>query len=190
MSSILYYSKLCEHSNKLLYQLSRCQTEEKIHYICIDKREKSANGQILIILENGEKLLLPNEVTKVPSLLLLNRGHRVLTGNEIMEYLMPPVEKTVMKTNNDPEAFSLNNASSMSDNFSFWDMTPEDLSAKGNGGMRTINNFYGVNQNDQINTPPEDYTPNKVNQNELDKFQESRDNLVQQKVPKKVNFSD
>ena len=64
-------------------------------------------------------------------------------------------------------------------NFSFWDMTPEDLSAKGNGGMRTINNFYGVNQNDQINTPPEDYTPNKVNQNELDKFQESRDNLVQ-----------
>jgi hypothetical protein len=192
MSSILYYSKLCEHSNKLLYALSRCQTEEKIHYICIDKREKSQNGQIVIILENGEKLLLPSEVVKVPSLLLLNRGHRVLTGNEIMEYLMPPVEQQVTnQVNNDPEAFSLNNASSMSDNFSFWDMSPDDLAAKGDGGMRTINNFYSVSQQDKINTPPDDYTPNKVNQGEVDKFQEGRDTLINKpNLPKKVNFSD
>merc|ERR1712167_81438 len=126
------------------------------------------------------------------SLLLLNRGHRVLTGNEIMEYLMPPVEQQIKnKVNNDPEAFSLTNASSMSDNFSFWDMTPDDLAAKGDGGMRTINNFYSVSQQDQINTPPDDYTPNKVNQGELDKFQEGRDTLINKpNPPKKVNFSD
>ena len=147
MSSILYYSKLCEHCNKLLYTLSRNQVEETIHYICIDKREKLSNGQINIILENGEKLLLPNTVTKVPSLLLLNRGNRVLTGNEILEYLMPPrIKQENIVVNNDPEAFSLSCANNMSDNFSFYDMTAEELMAKGNGGLRTINNFYSINQ--------------------------------------------
>ena len=51
------------------------------------------NGEINVILENGEKLLLPNIINKVPSLLLMNRGHRVLTGNEIMDYLIPPVQQ-------------------------------------------------------------------------------------------------
>ena len=194
MSSILYYSKLCEHSNKLLYALSRCQLEEKIHYICIDKREKNSNGQINIILDNGEKLLLPGEVQKVPSLLLLNRGNRVLTGNEIMEYLMPSGQQQQLQQqqqlNSEPESFSLNNNMNMSDTFSYYDMTAEDLSAKGNGGMRTINNYYSINQQDKIETPPDDYEPNKVNQNELDKFQKNRDNLIERKKPKQVNFSD
>ena len=41
-------------------------------------------------MENGQRLLLPPNVTKVPSILLLNRGNRVIDGlNNIYEYLKP-----------------------------------------------------------------------------------------------------
>jgi hypothetical protein len=182
MSSILYYSKYCEHSSKLLLALSRVQFQEKVHYINIDKREKSPNGEINVILENGEKLLLPNIINKVPSLLLMNRGHRVLTGNEIMDYLIPPVQQK-QQQNNEPECFSLDSMSSMSDNYSFWDCTPDELSAKGDGGMRNTHNYYTINQSDKIETPPEDYTPNKVGQSDYDIFQQQRDELVKSNMP-------
>ena len=43
MSSILYYSNYCEHSKKLLQNISKSNLQKEIHFICIDKREKDAN---------------------------------------------------------------------------------------------------------------------------------------------------
>ena len=48
MSSILYYSKFCEHSNKLLQTLSKTNVQKDIHFICIDKRIKDSNGKMFI----------------------------------------------------------------------------------------------------------------------------------------------
>ena len=55
-------------------------------------------------------------------------------------------------------------------------MTPDELSSKGNGQSRPLYNYISV-QNDMnmINTPPDDYRPDKVsNDVTLDTLQQSR----------------
>ena len=65
MSSILYYSNFCEHSKKLLQTLSKTQVSKDIHFICIDKRIKDEKGKVHIVLENGQKIIMPENVSKV-----------------------------------------------------------------------------------------------------------------------------
>ena len=77
MSSILYYSNFCEHSKKLLQSISKANVSKDIHFICIDKRTKDANNKIYIILENGQKIIMPENVSRVPALLLLNQNNLV-----------------------------------------------------------------------------------------------------------------
>ena len=86
---IIYYSNYCEHSKKLIQTISQSQIKDDMHFICIDNRRKKPNGVTNIILENGQEILLPPTVTKVPALLLLNRGNRVVFGNEIDNYIQP-----------------------------------------------------------------------------------------------------
>ena len=78
MSSILYYSNFCEHSKKLLQTLSKTQVSKDMHFICIDKRVKDENGKIHIVLENGQKIIMPENVSKVPALMLLNQNFQVM----------------------------------------------------------------------------------------------------------------
>ena len=64
------------------------------------------------ILENNQELLLPPTVTKVPALLLLNKGHHVLFGGDINKHLESSnVNHTnaIVKMNGEPLAFSMNN---------------------------------------------------------------------------------
>jgi hypothetical protein len=86
MSSILYYSKYCEVSKKYLQTLSKSNVQKDIHFICIDKRVKESN-KTYIILDNGQKIILPENVTRVPALLLLNQGYTVLYGEQILQHL-------------------------------------------------------------------------------------------------------
>ena len=90
MNSILYYSNYCNHCKELIYKLSKLEKKDDMHFICIDKREKQENGQMNIILSNGLKIILPPNIIEVPSLLLLNRGNRLIVGNDhIKDYVMP-----------------------------------------------------------------------------------------------------
>ena len=82
MSSILYYSTLCKNCDKILNELSRTELQRGIHFVCVDKRVERG-GAHFVVLETGEEVLLPKEVTRVPALLLLDAGNRVLFGNEI-----------------------------------------------------------------------------------------------------------
>jgi len=61
MSCILYYSKYCEVSKKYLQILSKSAAQKDIHFICIDKRVKDESGKTYIILENGQKIILPEK---------------------------------------------------------------------------------------------------------------------------------
>ena len=84
MSSILYYSNYCENSKGLLQTISKWgNVQKEMHFINIDKRVKRSNGATYIVLENGQEILLPPTITKVPALLLLNQGHHVLFGGNI-----------------------------------------------------------------------------------------------------------
>lgn len=151
MSTIFYYSKYCEVSKKYLQLLSKTNSQD-IHFICIDKRIKESNNKTYIILENGQKIILPENITRVPALLLLNKGYEVLYGEQIIEYLKPKQELEIRKAtenNMEPMAFSFGNNGGfgdiVSDHYSFLDQNPDELKADGNGGMRQMHNYVDLN---------------------------------------------
>ena len=160
MTSILYYSNNCEHSKKILQILSKTQANKNIHFMCIDNRVKEA-GNIYIILANGQKIIMPPEITKVPALLLINNKQVVYGDDQILSFLKP-VQEVITKqaTNNymEPMAYSLGgNGSSfgiMSDNYSFLDTSADDMKAIGNGGTRQMHNYVPLSDN-YIIEPPE-----------------------------------
>jgi hypothetical protein len=130
--------------------LSKSQAQKDIHFICIDKRVKDESGKTYIILENGQKIILPENVNRVPALLLLANGYQVLYGEQILEHLKPRQEVEVRQAtqnNMEPSAFSFGGGFSniVSDQYSFLDQAPEELEAKGNGGMRQMHNYVDLN---------------------------------------------
>ena len=151
MSCILYYSKYCEVCKKYLQILSKTGQQNDIHFICIDKRVKEGN-KTYIVLENGQKIVLPENVTRVPALLLMNQGYTVLYGEQILQHLKPRQEVAVRKAtqnNMEPMAFSFGGGGGfsdvVSDTYSFLDQGAEELEAKGNGGMRQMHNYVDLN---------------------------------------------
>ena len=184
MSAALYYSNYCVHCKELLMKVSRTKTRDDIHFICIDKRVKHTDGTTHVVLENGQHLLLPPNVTKVPSVLLLHHGNRVLDGlKEIYNFLNPAeveINNEATQQNGEPMAFSTSEmGSTLSDNYSYLDMTADDLSAKGNGGLRMMHNYTTISDNQPIATPPDDYEPNKVGNVDMSKLEAQRTQDVQ-----------
>jgi hypothetical protein len=171
MSSILYYSKYCEVSKKYLQILSKSSSQKDIHFICIDKRVKE-NNKTYIILDNNQKIILPDNITRVPALLLLTKNYQVLYGEQILEFLKPKQEveiRQATQNNMEPLAFSFGGGLSdiVSDQYSFLDQPPEDLNAQGNGGMRQMHNYVDLNTafNGKISEPPTDNNNNNNNNN-------------------------
>ena len=185
MSSILYYSNFCEHSKKLLQTISKMNIQKDMHFICIDKREKDANNKIYIILENGQKIIMPENINRVPALLLLNQGYSVLYGEEILQFLKPKQQveiKQATKNNMEPSAFSFgggNFSDIVSDQYSFLDQDEKSLSATGNGGTRQMHNYVDLNYSDNItntSTDEQDYKANKIPEGlTVEKLQQQRE---------------
>jgi glutaredoxin-related protein len=148
MASILYYSNLCAHSKKLLQQLSKTHVGNDLHFICIDKRI-TENGKMYIILENSQKIVMPNNIQKVPALLLLSQQGKVLYGDDIYKYIQPIAQQEVKQAtqnNMEPTAFMFGGGSSVaSDTFSFLDMDATSMSAEGDGGLRQMHNYMSMN---------------------------------------------
>ena len=183
MSSILYYSNFCEHSKKLLAHFSKTQLSKEIHFISIDNRVKDPTGKIFIILPNNQKIIMPENITKVPALLLLNQNYKVLYGENIYDYFKPQekvITKQVTQNNLEPSAFSFGGGGFISsDNYSFLDMDSDALGSKGNGGLRQMHSYVSPNDNFTIPTPADDfdYNPNKLKEGELkiEDLQKQRD---------------
>ncbi len=182
MSTILYYSNYCESCKKLLGMISRSPIKDEMHFICIDKRSRHSNGQTYVQLSDGQEVLLPPTVTKVPALLLLNRGYKVLFGDEIANHVTPAVEamknEAVVSTG-EPTAFGFGGCYSSfgvaSDNYSFLDQNAEDLSAKGEGGMRQQHHYASIQHMDKIETPPDNYEADTVKGTSVEALQQQRD---------------
>lgn len=187
MSSILYYSKHCNHSSKILTLLSRMNEIKKdIHFVCIDNRT-ARDGKTYIILDNGKQILLPENITKVPSLLLLYQGYRVVTGDDIIKYFQPKMDAQrgiSTKMNMEPLAYSMSEMNGMSDEYSYLDQSSEEMAAKGDGGTRQMHSFTKLDDMISIETPPEDYMPDKVKSNDLEKLQQERMNDMKKMIKK------
>jgi len=157
MSSVLYYSNLCENCTKLLGILSKTEFKRQIHFICIDKRVTEGSNTY-VILENSKKILLPKLVTKLPALLILSDNNTFLYGDEILLHFYP-IEKysdSINNTPDDPVNFILdvNNSSYgvASDTYSYFDQSEKSMKAAvGDGGLRQMHNyvkFPTLNDND------------------------------------------
>lgn len=186
MSCIIYYSNHCDKSKAVLTTLSKSRLQDDIHFLCIDKRVRSGPSSWHIITESGEKVLLPPQVNRVPALLLLNKGHQVLYGDQILQHFQPKdaaLNAAATNFNGEPNAFSLGRESMggfgvASDNFSFLDQSADELSAKGNGGMRQMYNYATIDIIDKIETPPDNYTPDKVGSVSLEQLQQQRNSEI------------
>jgi hypothetical protein len=185
MSSIIYYSNFCDHSKKLLQGLSKSQVSKDIHFICIDNRIRE-NGKVFIQLQNGQKIVMPENVTKVPALLLINQNYKILYGDEIYNHFKPRQEVlTKQATNNnlEPTAFSLAGCGGfggiVSDQYSFLDMDADSLTAKGDGGVRQMHNYVNLDYTDRISAAGDDASGAKnsgrMTASEIEKYQLERD---------------
>lgn len=192
---VLYYSNFCKHSQTLINTLSRSNIKNKFYYVCIDKRIQEGQNTI-IILENGNRTILPKIIKNVPSLLLPNHGNRVLTGGEILTYIeINNTQSQSEQTNiGEPAPFALTSNvydNISSDKYSFLDMTDEDLSAKGTGGIRQMHNYVQMDMNPLIATPTDDYEPDKISSqdnSELETYMKEREkNMPKHQTPYQHN---
>ncbi len=180
----LYYSNYCKHSKKVLDFLSKSGITEKLNCICIDKRKRDPNtNQMFIQLDDGKQVLMPPNLSSVPALLLINKGYSLVLGSDIIQHYEPEVKKKLESANfgdGEPSSYTIQSSSGgsniVSEQFTFYNMSPDELSAKGTGGQRQLYNYVPVsNSNNAINTPPDTYKPDKVsNEVTIDTLQQQR----------------
>lgn len=189
MTEILYYSNYCNNCKPLLQKIYKIDKDiqKEMHFLSIDKRVKKPDGSTYIVLENGQELLLPPLITKVPALLLLSKGNHVLFGNSITEHLERKIKAKQKQQFNECEpttfdqfgiSFSLsgNDRIVCSDMYSFLD---QDTAAQGNGGMRIQYNYSSLNDYESIDTPPDTYSSEKGGTNvSMDQLQQLRSNDI------------
>lgn len=165
---ILYYSNYCKHSKGVLEFLVKNDLTKSLNCICVDRRKMNPQtGQMNIILENGNAILLPPNVHSVPSLLLIKENYRCIMGSNILNHYKNIVETNkdmATQGNGEPLGFSLGGRDIQSEKFTSYSASTEDLSAKGSGGNRPLYHYVpadGVTTT--IHTPPETYKPDKLN---------------------------
>lgn len=181
----LYYSNYCKHSQRVLQFLVKGNLVNKLNFLCVDKRERdSSSNQIYLILENGKKVIMPPNVHNVPCLLLPRQGYRVILGDDIIQYYQVDANKETknkmaLQEKVEPIGISLlksNNGNILSEQYTNYNLTPQELSAKGNGGRRSMYNYVSANEEIiSINTPPDTYQPDKIgNDITVDSLQQQR----------------
>ena len=184
MSTILYYSNFCNHSRNVVQMLSKNDNRNDIHFICIDKRTKEGE-KTFILLENNQKIILPNTVTRVPALLLLNQGYSVIFGEDILAHFKPKEQlqiKQATQNNMEPMAFTFANSGSIvSDQYSFLDMDADALTTQGNGGMRQMHNYVDLNMTNVMDQhyPQDEFDKkaHKISENvTIEQLQQQREN--------------
>ena len=110
---ILYYSNYCKHSQKIVQTLVKSKMNEKVSFICIDKRKKNPqDNQTYIELENGAQIVFPPNIHSVPALLLVKENYHVLYGDDILQRYhsdMKNNNSNIVKTNGEPIGYHLNN---------------------------------------------------------------------------------
>ena len=193
MSSVLYYSSMCQHSTQLLGILAKSSARKDMHFVSVDKRERTAEGKVNVIMSNGSRLPLPPNVTKVPALLLLNRGSQVLFGSDILEYIRPidaNANAVAQRGNGEPMAFALGDGGSgfgvASDQYSFLDQSAQSMTAKGDGGMRQLHSYATIDAMDTIETPPDTYKADTIGEGALEQIQSTRNNQFPRGGPPNV----
>ena len=190
---ILYYSNYCQHSQKIVNTLVKGNMKDKISFICIDKRfQDPTTKRTYITLEDSKKVLLPPNVHSVPTLLLGTQNYRSIMGDDILKHYHGDMKKksvTFSKQVSEPSGFklggSIGGVNIISEKYTMYNLSSDELSAKGAGGNRSMHN-YVTTDNDIlfIETPEDSYVPDKIsNDVTLDNIQQKRMDEINQVVP-------
>jgi len=137
--------------------------------------------------------MFPENIQKVPALLLISNKFEIIYGNDICNKLKenaPPPQKNAPQNGGapghgiasapEPSGFSFGGGGSdiASDTFSYWDAHSDDLKTNGDGGMRQIHHYSFVDGSNCPVTKATDsdttYKPNKINDQEYNNYQNSR----------------
>ena len=164
---VLYYSNNCKFCQKLLAHLAKIGVLEKYNFICIDRRSIDPNTrQVSITLDRGVKASLPPNVSRVPTLLLVNQKFTAVIGDEIYTYVNANVKQDpnnlAVQNGGEPIGYILSPSSGgvniISETYTMYNAPPEELSAKGTGGTRQMHNYVPVNRDPAaIQTPTDDF---------------------------------
>jgi hypothetical protein len=186
---ILYYSNYCKHCQQLVQTLVKGNLSNKLSFICIDKRVRDPkNNQQYIVLENGSKVIMPPNIHSVPSLLLIKQNYRLLMGDDIMQHFHPQIKQlneVATNFNGEPISYTLGVTSGgsniISEQYTYYNMTPDELSAKGKGTNRQMYNYVSASDDIKlINTPPDSYRPDKLSNNvTIESLQQQRLNEIE-----------
>lgn len=191
---ILYYSNYCKHSQKILQFLVKGNLTDKINFVCVDNRYiDKLTHQTHIKMDNGKVVALPPNITCVPALLLVNQKYKTILGDDIIKNYEPDIQKNIMKATGfqgEPQAYHLGGGSTnvVSEQYTFYNMSPDELSAKGKGNQRQMFNYISASHDNMfINTPPDTYRPDKVSNGvTIEKLMQQRNEEIgqmQQKGP-------
>lgn len=147
--NIFYYSNYCPHSQKVLQFFVRANLTGELNFVCIDKRGRDPNtNQMFIIMDNGDRVLMPPNIHSVPAVLMIENNYKVIYGEEIVKHYEPSIVNDKMMATNfngEPSGFSL--AGSILDN-------------RGGSMGISLNSTYNGRQ--MINTPPPEQGNNKI----------------------------
>jgi hypothetical protein len=191
---VLYYSNYCKHSKTVLDQLVKNNIIGNLNCICVDKRKVDPNtGNINVILENGNAVVLPPNIHSVPSLLVIRNNYSVITGKEILQHFQMSIAEAndfATQGNGEPSSFQLGSKDVTSESFTMYNASPDDLSAKGIGGNRPLNNYVAANGGSlSINTPPDTYKPDKIsNDLTVESLSQQRNNDIQHVQSQQPSF--
>ena len=182
---ILFYSNYCKHCQKLLQYLAKHGLNQNLNCISIDKRTRDpTTNQITVMTETGQTIPLPVNVHSVPTLLMVSNKYSALTGDAIYTYFETTLLAKSIETNKntgEPLGFVLNQSPGgmniQSEQYTFYNMSSNELSAQGKGGMRQMHNYFPASHKAAftIPTPDDTYRPDKVGEDiTLDKLQQKR----------------
>jgi len=158
-----------------------------VNFICLDKRKIDENtGQIIVLLENGTQVSLPPNVHSVPSLMLVKDNYRVVYGTEIMSHYASHIKTQMNEATlgeGEPSGYSFGSSNAdkiVSEKFTYFDSSPQDLSAKGHGGNRQMHHYVSATGDTlSIKTPPDTYKPNKLSSSvTVDSLQQQRNEEI------------
>lgn len=142
-----------------------------MNFLCIDKRRKEGPA-MMIVLENGKTVPMPPHVHSVPAL-VLGKGYTVIYGEDIVRHYQSlggegSSVQHIKTVATEPMGVSLATATSsfMSEPYTFYNLSADELSAKGTGGRRQMYNFVSASHTttngSSIPTPAETYRPDKI----------------------------
>tara|TARA_Y100000389_G_C17450828_1_gene514664 strand:+ start:1414 stop:1905 length:492 start_codon:yes stop_codon:yes gene_type:complete len=155
-------------------------------FFSVDTRDNTPNGTYLI-LDNGSRVLLPVNVTQVPSLLVIDdmtKKNVLVVGHEIYTHfklVAEPKTEHVLDETPDPVSYQIADGGFVpSDKFSFITTSPDELLANGDAGLKQLHHYSTLDYVHKIATPTDNYTPNTIGNDEkgVDALKQEREDQL------------